>query len=201
RSSRARLVASSSVASTSSQMVASGISWRDFDRRSDTTFRSPVIGVRVSRSPAGPAAGPAAGAGSPAEAVPGPAVEVADVPAGTCGDTVASDSIAARTSALVTTPPAPLPGRCLALIPWSFASLRTSGDDTGETCRSEGGPDTVEVGPGTVEVSPGSAAFEVGAPAVPFAGRAAPGSVAAEAGVFRPNERSFDDRAFGSEVP
>src|SRR5699024_2952283 len=109
------------------------------------------------------------------------ALPISDVPAWTCGVTVASDSSAARTSALVTTPPAPLPDRCLALTPWSFASLRTSGDDTGETCWSEGGPDTADVGPDTVEVGPGSAA--------------------AEAVVFRPNERSFDDRAFGSEVP
>src|SRR5699024_10787585 len=98
---------------------------------------SPVIGVRVSRS--------------------------ADVPAGTRRSTVASDSIAESTSALVTTPPAPLPGRCLALIPWSFASLRTSGDDTGEACRPE-------VGAGTVAVDAGSSAAEAGAPAVLFAG-------------------------------
>ena len=62
RSSRARFVASSSVASTSSQIVASGISCRYRVRRSDTTFRSPVIGVRVSR-PAWPT-----GAGTFAEA-------------------------------------------------------------------------------------------------------------------------------------
>src|SRR5699024_6757886 len=130
---------------------------------------------------AGLPAGPAAGAGSPAEAVPGPVVEVADVPAGTCGDTVASDSIAARTSALVTTPPAPLPGRRLALIPWSGAGVRTGGDDPGETCWAEGGPETADVGADTVEVRLGSAA--------------------AEAVVFRPNERSCDARVFGSEVP
>src|SRR5699024_12877761 len=98
-------------------------------------------------------------------------------------------SIAASTSALVTTPPGPLPSRCLALIPWSFASLRTSGDDTGETCRPE-------VGAGTVAVGAGSSAAAAGAPAVPFAG-----SPTAAAALFWPKERRFHGRRFAPDAP
>ena len=104
RASSAFFVASSSVASTSSQIVASGISCRDFVRRSDTTLRSPVIGVRVSRS-------------LWSELAAGEDAFAGDVPAGTWAAAPAPDSIAAMTSALVTTPPGPVPGRLLALMP------------------------------------------------------------------------------------
>src|SRR5690606_7726629 len=118
------------------------------------------------------------GEGAPAEAaprsVPTCGWSAGDVPEGTWTAAPDPDSTAASTSALVTTPPGPEPARCLALMPWSFASLRTSGDDTGETC-SAGGCGGAS---GTTAGTAGAAAARL-----------------------PPNERFFADRVFGSDVP